>query len=589
MKQKRVYREILIDLAVALAVILGVFVVGYNYHDAGMKALAPAINPFFVLTPQSVTETVIPDYAGVQRTYTFDMSQAPGNNGRGRSLYVYLRHTAARLEMDGKVYADTGEADVWHIGRTPGNYWLTLPIYADYGEKVIHLTLTPVYDSVRNEEPTFLLIDRQPLLHMLVLPQENLLLILSIVAAVLGLFLILLSLSLGLNGTDRRRVFYLGATALAAGVWKLCGLSAMPLLLDFHGRQKAIWFAGVVGYLLIMVFSLRLLTAVRRSGDGRIGKVCCCFATGLAALLLLLQIAGVVELHNVVVWYGIGMALLHLLALLGQKPSRAELLWLLPSFAALGIDVLYYLKRGTIATAPAFLIWIVLNLFVRGFGFLREAIRHEGELRSKQAELRAARVQSMISEIRPHFIHNTLTSIYMLCEEDPKRAQEVVGDFTTYLQANFSAISSAELTTFAKELEHTKAYVAVESVLYEGKLTVEYDTAFTAFRLPALTLQPIVENSIKHGVGTGRPHGQIMIRSRACEGGAEIVVEDDGPGFAQQVEDAEGHVGLQNVRERLEMMCGGTLEITPRPGGGTVVTVQIPVANSMEKKTERRI
>lgn len=68
MKQKRVYREILIDLAVALAVILGAFVVGYNYHDAGMEALAPAINPFFVLTPQSVTETVIPDYAGVQRT-----------------------------------------------------------------------------------------------------------------------------------------------------------------------------------------------------------------------------------------------------------------------------------------------------------------------------------------------------------------------------------------------------------------------------------------------------------------------------------------------------------------------------------------
>lgn len=133
---------------------------------------------------------------------------------------------------------------------------------------------------------------------------------------------------------------------------------------------------------------------------------------------------------------------------------------------------------------------MLVNLFIRGFGFLKDDIEHERQLRFKEVELKESRIRAMMSEIRPHFIHNTLTSIYMLCSEDPERAQKVVADFSNYLQANFSAISSTELTSFNKEFEHTKAYVAVESILYEGKFTIDYYTEYTAFRLPPLPFSP---------------------------------------------------------------------------------------------------
>ena len=270
------------------------------------------------------------------------------------------------------------------------------------------------------------------------------------------------------------------------------------------------------------------------------------------------------------------MAILHLVSLFGQKPGRSELLWLLPFFLALGIDLVIFFVTGSMRSAPTFLILVVVNLFVRGFGFIREAILRERDLRKKEEELRDAKVRTMMNQIRPHFIYNTLSSVYVLCRDDPPRAMEVIRDFTAYLQANFTAISAENPIAFSDELRHTKAYLAVEAIRYGDKLTVAFDTQHTAFRLPALTLQPLVENAVKHGLGKGIGPEHITVRTRSEDDRAVITIEDDGPGIGPEPEDAGGHIGLANVRERLELMCGGTLDAAPRPGGGTIVTVTIP-------------
>ena len=417
--------------------------------------------------------------------------------------------------------------------------------------------------------------DRQMLLHLEVLPDEASVLLLSCATAAMGFFLMLLALSLGLAVRDRRRVFYLGAFSCSAGVWKLCGLSVVPLLLDWYGRQKLLWYTGAAAYLLMLLFSLRLLTVIQDRENDRFGRLCCYFSVFATLVLLALQVLGTVELHDALLPFGIGMTGLHLLALLGQKPEREALLWLLPVFAALGLDLTLFSGEGRFPTAPVFLTWVALNLFVRGFGFLRAAIRRERELREKDEELRGVKMQNLINQIRPHFVYNTLASVSMLCDSDPRRAGEIVANFNNYLQANFTAIAATEPIAFVAELEHTRAYLNVQKALYVSKLTVVYDTDYITFRLPPLTLQPIVENSVKHGIGqTHRPE-RIFICSRAVDGGAEIVVEDDGAS-CEPSPDGAAHVGLENVRERLALMCGGTLEISPRAGGGTLVRIFLP-------------
>lgn len=195
----------------------------------------------------------------------------------------------------------------------------------------------------------------------------------------------------------------------------------------------------------------------------------------------------------------------------------------------------------------------------------------------QQREIAHQRASIMVLQMRPHFIFNTMMSIYYLCAQDSKKAQQVTLDFTSYLRKNFSAIASENTIPFANELEHTRAYLAVEQVQFEDGLFVEYDTPHTRFRVPPLTLQPIVENAVKHGMDPDSAPLRICIRTRETDAGHEITVEDNGPGFAQtNTDDSEPHIALANIQQRLEIMCGGKLTVMPREGGGTVVKVILP-------------
>ena len=192
----------------------------------------------------------------------------------------------------------------------------------------------------------------------------------------------------------------------------------------------------------------------------------------------------------------------------------------------------------------------------------------------QQRELVHQHARIMVLQMRPHFIYNTMLSIYYLCKKDPDLAQRVTMDFTTYLRKNFTAIASENLIPFSEELEHTRAYLAVEQAQFDDRLFVDYDTPHTDFRLPPLTLQPIVENAVKHGMDPDSEPLHITIRTRKTVSGNEITVENDGAAF-EPVDDNEPHIALKNIRQRLELMCHGQMTITPREGGGTIVKVTV--------------
>ncbi len=210
--------------------------------------------------------------------------------------------------------------------------------------------------------------------------------------------------------------------------------------------------------------------------------------------------------------------------------------------------------------------------------FLVELYLMAGLVRRYQEQKEEAvrqRTQVAVLQMRPHFIHNTLMSIYYLCARDPQKAQQVILDFSRYLQNNFAAIAKEGTIPFAEELEHTKAYLAVEQARYQGQLFVEFDTPDTFFRIPALTLQPIVENAIKHGLDPDLEPLYVTVTTEDTDGGVRITVEDTGSGF-DPTDESKPHTTLENIQQRLEMMCGGSMTVLPRESGGTVVTVVIP-------------
>ena len=203
-------------------------------------------------------------------------------------------------------------------------------------------------------------------------------------------------------------------------------------------------------------------------------------------------------------------------------------------------------------------------------------LMYQIELYVKQCEQVAAQKANIaVLQMRPHFIYNTLTSIYFLCKKDPEKAQQVTLDFSAYLRNNLSAMAKEGDIPFKDELEHTKAYLAVEKVRFEGHLYVEFDTPHINFRVPPLTLQPLVENAIKHGLSMELEPLYISVYTRKTDKGSEIRVEDTGIGFTA-VDKTTPHIALANIRDRIEMYSGGTLTIEPRKQGGTVVTIFIP-------------
>ena len=201
--------------------------------------------------------------------------------------------------------------------------------------------------------------------------------------------------------------------------------------------------------------------------------------------------------------------------------------------------------------------------------------RQQAEIARQEREIAHERLSVMVLQMRPHFIYNTLMSIHSLCRINPRKAEQVTMDFTNYLRKNFNAVASDKPIPFPEELEHTRAYLAVEVAQHEELLLVEYDTPFTQFRLPPLTLQPIAENAVKHGIDPYIGPLHVLIRTRKTDACVEITVEDNGPGFDPS-DESKPHTTLTNIRQRLKMMCGGSMTITPREGRGTVVKLTIP-------------
>jgi len=250
---------------------------------------------------------------------------------------------------------------------------------------------------------------------------------------------------------------------------------------------------------------------------------------------------------------------------LSRRNYWAFLIYLLPMTVALLIHMFIFVALFvyiSIAICALAMYSIILSDQIEQYTLQQREIAHQ-------------RSSIMVLQMRPHFIHNTMTTIYCLCNQDPQKARQVTLDFNTYLRRNFTAIASEEPIPFSEELEHTRAYLAVEQAQFEDSLFIDYDTPHTLFRLPPLTLQPIVENAVKHGMDPDSEPLHILIRTRKLNSGSEVIVEDNGSGFGPY-DETEPHIALSNIRQRLEMMCRGKLTILPREGGGTVVKVTIP-------------
>lgn len=432
-----------------------------------------------------------------------------------------------------------------------------------------------ISDTVTDQLPTFML---------------------SLSIGILGALVLLLSIlyrRYQLYGYQRM----LGIVLVFLSLW-LCGESRMVF---WKTGLEAWHYITFISLLMYPLFLLSYLYARWREVSGNTTRILFYVCGAVEILCLISQAAGGPDLVEFLpvshVLSGVTLAYTVFIYIKAKIQGvggfdRSELVCILLIFAA-GIAELvrFYLTDSLVGIyiRSALLVY-ALDLLLRCVDMLYRKLKENREL---EQELKKSRAELITSQIKPHFIYNTLNSIRTLIRVDPDTAYQTVYDFSTYLRSNLDMLGVREMIPFRDEMRHIQAYLNIEKIRFGDRLNVETEIETGAFCVPPLSIQPLVENAVKHGICRKVGGGTVKIHSFERESCYIVSVEDDGAGF--DAAEAEGksreqgksgsggsgleeksHIGIQSIRFRVEMIAGGTLEIQSKPGEGTKVQVFFP-------------
>lgn len=352
--------------------------------------------------------------------------------------------------------------------------------------------------------------------------------------------------------------------------------------------------------MMLYTFFLSLVISYFTTETGAVSRVAVAFIGAVDALLFILPMLGVIYFFDTLIYWIIAQSIANLILLIclikeffsAKGYHRLIYVGMSLPLIAFSVDAIMTARgvwKGGLVSKYVFIVLfiaalvVVLRIIPRGINASAKArelelqkSRLEAEKNSIEAELKESRISIMLSQIKPHFIYNTLGTIERMCLRDPQKAFDLVRNFSLYLRGNFSELNSITPIRFAEELEHVEYYVNIEKVRFPD-MNIEYDVQSTDFLLPALSVQPLVENAIKHGLMRLEEGGRVLVRSYETETHFCVEVTDDGVGFDTSLPiDEKKHVGLRNIRERLKAMVSGELLIESEINVGTKAVIMIP-------------
>ena len=201
------------------------------------------------------------------------------------------------------------------------------------------------------------------------------------------------------------------------------------------------------------------------------------------------------------------------------------------------------------------------------------------ELDARSALVTQAELDALRARVSPHFLFNTLTTIAALTRTDPERAHDLVVDFAEYFRDSLA--QHAEFVSLDEELEHVEQYLRFERARFGERLRVafEVDPRARLALVPVLSVQPLVENAIVHGIAPKGGSGTVRIVARPDASGTDISVSDDGVGFEHPHPRSSGNgIGMDNVNQRLVKLFGpaSALRVTSALGAGATVAFRVP-------------
>ena len=384
-------------------------------------------------------------------------------------------------------------------------------------------------------------------------------------------------------------IWLLGAIVFFAGAYFICNTVAIPFLSESVFLNTTAMGASMMLYMFFL--SVLISASFKKAKNiGVITSICLGFAN--AAFFILPAVSDLL-FYDTWLWWVIVQSIANVVLLiclvieLIPASFKEKLVYggaVLPLIAFETDAVATWLGvwEGGLVSRFVFIILfiaatiVVLRIIPKSINALVRAKEAEAERLLLNTQLAESRISTMMSQIRPHFIYNTLGSIEQLCELDPQKAGELVHGFAKYLRGNFRELDNRKPIRISQEIEHVNYYMNIETVRFPD-IAFEFEMNSVDFSIPAFTIQPLVENAVKHGLLKSKNGGTIRVVSFETDTHYCVSVVDDGVGFDTSVLiDEEQHVGIRNIRGRLAAMVDGTLEIESSEGVGTKALITIP-------------
>lgn len=260
------------------------------------------------------------------------------------------------------------------------------------------------------------------------------------------------------------------------------------------------------------------------------------------------------------------------------------------------------LAKGTARiTRFSFLLYVLfptvgalIDFFIHGLSMsyvcfvISVLLIYTGIYNQKQEQITEQQNALMLSQINPHFMYNTLSTIAAMTDIEPSRAKELTLEFSQYLRRNLTTLTCRDLIPFAEEMGHVECYLKIEKARFRESVNVIYSIQCDDFYVPPLSIQPIVENAVRHGITRKLGGGTVRISTYSAKKHYIIEIRDDGVGFDTNAKpnDNRKHVGFENVENRIRRMCHGQLVVRSVIGVGTRVAIIIPHKYAHPKKED---
>ena len=544
----------------------------------------------------SYSENESPDEAPALRSWTFICPELVSPH---QYLSVYFAHQYASIYMEDQLVFACREASPPSLIKTPGYYWALLPLRKTDEGKTIRIDIQDVYASMPRMNPRAQ-ISNEYMLLFVTLGKQWPRLAAGLLCVALALFYVTSPLLIQITQKERWSMICLGLFTAVFGIYRTSHQPLTALLLSEQtvpGVSALLAQLSLIGFLFTPLLLTRFL-AWEHDRKPFYQWMSAALAIFLAAMLLL-QLLKICDLREsqlpCSILYTIVISVLLVKSsqdLLRNPPSSSwhwgHVLYLLMGVASL-VDNIVYFVNGIPLTD--FTLYVVLaHSILRGTHNNLRTFKQRERLRQMEAELSNQRMYMLMSQIRPHFIYNTMNSIYSLCDQDTEKAKQAIHDFSRFLRLNFESLDQLEPVPFSRELELVRFYLSIEKIRFQDSLTVSYHINTEQFWLPPLTLQPLVENAVRHGLRRKAGPGTIDICTREIKDAYLIIIRDDGAGFdpaATLGQGDEAHLGIANVQARLQQLCGGTLTLESQPGTGTTVTIRLPKEAQPDEHSDR--